>query len=210
MSASQDINARQHLLNAWQEVFGGEPSHTVQQITQAVAFLESGGMYGTAKYKNRVTGEVTANTNNIGSVQCKGKAPCGEGCFEATDTDANGKPYQGCFHRFDTPEEGWAFFLRVLYVNRGRDKTVLPAAETGSAKAMAEAMRASGYFELSAKRYADGLAKDATAIAASLKEPLLVTMNGTAPTPEESRSKGGFIAIAIGALALLLSRLVRK
>jgi hypothetical protein len=212
MSIQRDQQARSDLIESWNRVFGALPELQVLQMTQAVAFLESGGMYASAKFPNLQTGESVSITN-IGAVQCTQTPPCPSSCLEATDTHGAewqaahpgiDPHYQACFKNLASSGDAWDTFLNTLYKQHGRSQTVLPAAQSGDIDAMAAAMRGSGYFEDSVAHYAQGLDQDARSIAASLGEPLVVTRGGgiapspPAPFPPSGEPSPWLLALAFG------------
>src|SRR5689334_25033902 len=105
------------------------------QATQAIAKGE--GSYGNG-WKNAIvdgkgkpwvegvsTGDRYTNagegSNNWGATQC-GHATtpggdCGPGCFPNLDHHGDGRPYQGCFKKYATPEDGAADFVFILTDN---------------------------------------------------------------------------------------------
>lgn len=190
--------ARAALVEAFKKVLKREPTLREAQFAQAVSLGESG--YGQWAFTNRVTGEKIRNTWNMGAVQCKQLPPCPPGCFEATDTRADGSPYQACFVKYPSPIEGFEHFLTVLYINRGR-KVLLDAANKGDIANFSTLMRASGYFELGLKKHIAGMTKNLGIITKALGEPM--------PGSGSSSSKGGLIAgliIAAGLGALAIAK----
>lgn len=161
--------ARAMIVAAFKAEFGREPTLLEAQFAQAVSRGESN--YGRAAYVNQLTGEKHVNTWNMGGVQCGTAPPCPANCFEATDTREDGTPYQWCFRRYDSPVEGFAHFIKVLYVNRNR-KTVLEAANTGSIEAFSTALRASGYFELALDKHILAMTTNLQAITTKLGESM--------------------------------------
>lgn len=168
--------ARAMIVAAFAKQFGREPTRLEAQFAQAVSRGESN--YGRAAYTNKVTGEKHTNTWNMGGVQCGTAPPCPDNCFEATDTHADGTPYQWCFRRYASPVEGFEHFIKVLYVNANR-QTVLDAANTGSIEAFSTALRASGYFELPLDKHILAMTHNLQAITTKLGEPMPDSGDGT-------------------------------
>lgn len=164
---------------------GLDPSPRELQAVQAVGSLES--YYG-KRYRN-----------NWGNIQCGRKFPCPEGCVEGGDLDAQGVPYEVCFRVYDTPEEGAAALVQTLYKRPG----VPEALKYGSAQEIADAMRATGYYEAPATQYGAGLASRAKALATELGEDYLLSRKA---------DKGSKVpAVVVGAVgAFLLWRGLKK
>lgn len=194
-----EAQARQILVNA----FPGR-SQAWYQAVQAIARGE--GHYGNGWRNADITidGVTYINrgerSNNWGAIQC-GHATtpggdCGPGCFPNLDKHANGKPYQGCFKKYPTPEAGAADFVYVLTDNGPeRNRASVAAAlddEDASgyldADAIAEAMHATGYMERAADAYAKNIAGNAVAIAQTLGEPQLVFRRDDLAPPSTSPS----------------------
>lgn len=169
-------SARAALIEAFKKVFNREPTLREAQFAQAVSLGESG--YGQWAFTNRVTGEKHYNTWNMGAVQCGQRPPCPEGCFEATDTDSTGKPYQACFRKYATPAEGFEHFLKVLYINRGRH-VLLDAANKGDIANFSTLMRKSGYFELALNKHIAGMRTNLGIITKALNEPMPTSSGGS-------------------------------
>lgn len=191
---------RSALLKAWRGVTGADPNLAELQIAAANAKLESS--CGKASYTNRQTGE-KASINNWGAVQA-GSPPCGPGGFEATDTRADGTPYQWCYARYPTPEAGAAEMIRQMTVRR---PTSWEHMRRGDIDAWAAAMRerdpATGvglYFEQSVEGRASGIESRVRAIAAAFGEPVAATRGG--PPPEGGAAGGD--GPRVGAAAALL------
>lgn len=186
MARVSDQDARAVLLGAY-ALRGESPSLAELQTAQAVARFEGG-------YGGGWTGS-GVGSNNWGAIQCGHRAPCGEGCFEYGDSDAAGVGYRGCFRRYDTPEEGAAALLHQLYRREG-----VPAAmRAGDATATATRMRATGYFEAPASRYALAIEQNAADIADALGEPLRVRRGGglvPGARSSDGGSVGGFVLFA--------------
>lgn len=163
--------AREALSTAFAEL-GRTPSPHSLQAVQAIASLESA--YGSNGGKN------------WGNIQCRQKPPCGPGCFEQKDTHADGTTYRWCYRSFDTHEEAARALAGNLY-GRG----VGPALEGGSAKEIADAMKASGYFEAKADRYSFAIRSQGQAIAAALGEPYLLGADHGTWKPGKGGGTGG-------------------
>lgn len=162
------------------------------QAVQAIAHLESN--YG-------------ARGNNWGSVQCSASPPCPPGCMELTDTHADGTKYQWCYKTHDTPEEGAAELVRQLYRREGVPEALL----RGSALEIAEAMRATKYFEASASKYGAGIDARARIIGTALGEGYLLDRPaGYRQGGSSGKGSGGVAGLVVAAVGLYaLARLVK-
>lgn len=169
---------RQVLQSIWREVTGEDPNLASLQIAGAQADLESG--YGRASYKNRATGE-TAILNNWGAVQA-GPPPCGPDGFEATDTRADGTPYQWCYKRYTTPEEGAKHMLAHLTTKRPASWAKMREGDVdGWAAQMRRKDPITGiglYFEQSVEGRARGIELRVKEIAAAMGEPVAAKRGG--------------------------------
>lgn len=145
---------------------GQTPTLAELQAAQAVARFEGG--YG-GGWKDDGIG-----SHNWGAIQCGHTAPCEPGCFEYGDSHADGSGYRGCFRIYDSDVAGAAALLHELY----RRADVPEAMVAGDATRVAEAMRATGYFEAPASSYAAAVEAHAGAIAEALGEPHLVVRGG--------------------------------
>lgn len=150
-------SARAGVVAGFRQVFGKEPTLREAQFAQGIALCESG--YGNWQHACTKYGPDLCcggvGSFNFGSMQ-SGRPPCGPGSFECIDHHADGTPYNACFMKFTNAADGFAAFIRVLYVDHHR-ASVLATANTGSAYDFARAMRASGYFELGLDAYAKNL-----------------------------------------------------
>ncbi len=167
----------------------GSPVLAELQAVGAVGRFE--GNYGAA----------FGGANNWGAIQANHGPPCdGVTCVEVGDTHADGSGYRWCYRKYSSPEAGARDLVRTLYKRSG----VPEAARAGDSTAMANAMRASGYFEAPADKYAAGIARNAAAIASGLAEPLMVgpggVTGGTGPSSSSSSDGGGLAIISIAAL----------
>lgn len=172
MTVAFEQFGRAHLLDAWLALFGRAPELHEIQLVQAVAKGEGG--YGQASYRNALTGE-SAVLNNWGATQCPHGPPCGADCFEVTDHHADGSPYQWCYHRFATPEEGAASYLRILKKIVDRSELGFAGAlSTRSVDSFVRSMKQGGYFELRLDLYQANVWKHVQEIARALGEPLAV------------------------------------
>lgn len=171
-TAQQDREARPILLVAYAVQGLPEPSMEELQVAQAIARFEGG--YGLGWPSS-----IQPPPHNWGAIQCRHKAPCGPGCFEHGDSHADGTKYRGCFRRYPNRTAGAAAFLHQLYRRPG----VPEAMRRGDAVGTAKAMRATGYFEAPADRYALAIQRNASQLAAALGEPDLVTMGGGKLSP---------------------------
>lgn len=210
--------ARKVLLAVWPRVLPGEaPTATELQAVQAVGRFE--GFYGWADRP-----AVWKGTQNWGACQCGHGPPCGNDCFETTDSHGDGTKYQGCFKRYPTPEDGAADLLRIL---TKKWPSVRAAMRTGDLDALATEMRRKGYFEAKAELYASKLFEHAQKIAQRLGEPLVVRRAGMSPvqpgtqpgTPSMPPVGGGYAApeptsrrgvLIVGGTALALGLMLLK
>lgn len=190
------------------------------QIVQAITFGE--GDYGNG-WKNGVVDGTGApwvdesqgdqffnegeGSNNWGAIQ--GGPPS----FRNLDHHANGAPYQGLFKIYGTPEAGATDFVnQLLRIMNRHDpgESVLSPNESGlvSAVDVATTMRAGGYFELAADKYAKKLFAGAKVIANALGEDLFVTSSSLLDGGSSSGSGG---TVALGLLFLYgLYRILKK
>lgn len=177
---------REVLLRAWPAVTGEQPNLSCLQIAGAMADLESG--YGRASYTNKQTGE-KAVLNNWGAVQ-GGKPPCGADGFEATDTHADGSPYQWCYKRYATPEDGAAHLIAHMTQKRPASWALM---KTGDIDAWAAQMRSKDpitgtglYFEQSVEGRAKGIWLRVQEIAQAMGEPIAAKRGGPVEGPAPS------------------------
>lgn len=160
---------------------GLSPSEHELQAVQAIGLLESN--YG-EKY-----------ANNWGNIQCGRKTPCPAGCVPGGDKDAEGKPYKVCFHVYDSPVEGAVALVKTLYKRPG----VVEALKMGSARDIADEMRASGYYEAPASLYSAGLKSRGKKIASSLDEAYLLGEDHSQQASDEKRASTPIAVIMVGA-----------
>lgn len=167
------------------------------QMIQAVGRFE--GHYGHAD------DPAWAGSNNWGAIQCLHGPPCGNDCFEHKDTHADGTAYVACFRKYPSAIDGAKGLVHELL----RRKAVADVINTGSATAVANAMRATGYFEAPAANYAKNLYRNAQAIATALGEKLVVTLEppvlmppARPPAPSSPRSSASPLAVLVIALGL--------
>ncbi len=161
-----DRFGRDMILKMWPQIVGGDPAMPELQLVQAKARQESG--YGMASYHGP---EGSAVLLNWGAVQAGHGPPCGSDSFLVTDTHTDGTPFNFCYKRYATHEEGCADFLRILLVKR---PSVLEAARSGSVQDFAQAIFDSRYSELRVDRQVESYWKNVNAIAANLAEPVAV------------------------------------
>jgi hypothetical protein len=177
-----DNEARGVLIEAF-ELKGIRPTLAELQAVQAIARFEGG--YG-GGWRGAGVG-----SNNWGAIQCGHYAPCKAGCFQNVDTHASGEAYQGCFRIYATPAEGAAGLIHELYRREG----VPEAMRAGDATRIADRMRATGYFEAPATKYALAIENNAADIARSLQEGVQVRRGGvsTGPTtgPDKKKTTDG-------------------
>lgn len=163
-----------------------QPIETLAEVqcVQAISLLE-------CQYGNAFGG-----SNNWGCIQCGQKPPCPPSCVEHGDSHADGSKYQACFRVYPTPLAGALDLLHELYRRPG----VPEALRSGDTLAVAEAMRASGYFEAPAKKYALGIETRAKEIAGALHEPWNVQV------PSRRWGVAALIAAGAGAVAVAARR----
>lgn len=135
-----DRDVRILLASAFAQRFGRDATLLELQDAQAVCWLETG---------NSQTWKPPGfQPWNFGAQQATASWT-GE-TFTYTDThpnaDGTSTPYSVKFRKYPSAAAGIADFLRVLYQNNGRDKTVLPAVAKGTL-AFSVALHDSGYYE---------------------------------------------------------------
>lgn len=170
---------RRVLATVWPEVTGAPATPAELQIAGAQAHLESG--YGMASYTNKLTGQNSGVINNWGAVQA-GKPPCTPPNFEASDTHADGSPYNFCYRGYSTPEEGARDLVKQMTLRR---PTSWAHMKRGDIDAWAQQMRTTDpqtgvglYFEQSAEGRAHGIEIRIAEIAAALNEPIAAKRGG--------------------------------
>jgi len=185
--------AREHVLTAFQAVFGRPAPVSAAQCVQAVGFIETS--YG-AGWKGAGAGSL-----NLGAIQ-RGKPPCNlQTSFLYTDThpndDGTSSTYQACFAKYASADKAFEDLIRVVYINnvdlssRRNRARVLAAAERGDVYGVSEELYRSGYYEGFGPRVADRIQNHFVAmtsalakIAAALNEPM---PNGEAAPPPTIR-----------------------
>lgn len=178
--------ARAILLSVWKKTTGEVATLPELQIAQAIGRFE--GRWGSSRAKN-----------NWGGVQCTTLPPCPSGCFEYTDSHADGSKYQGCLRVYPTQEDGAADMVRLLTTKR---PAVWSAMKQGDAGKVASKMRATGYHETASSKYQAAIYGNAAQIAKELGEPLKVK-KGTTGAASEASGRGVLLIMAVlGALAL--------
>lgn len=185
-----DAQARAVILRAWART-GGPRTLTELQTVQAIARYESGASYG------------NGSSHNWGSIQTTHAPPCGPNEIELTDHRADGTPYQACFRKYDTDEDGAAALIYELT----RRPAVAAALDSGNATRVANAMHDTKYFEANPAGYAKGIANVAKSIAATLREPQYLSLTGPAITSSPAGEIGG--ALIIAAIAYFIWRDLR-
>ncbi|MEZ4447568.1 MAG: hypothetical protein R3B72_51305 [Polyangiaceae bacterium] len=177
MARMSDAEARTVLEAAF--AMRQRPHPTLGELQGVGAIARFEGGYGGAW-----TG-AGADSHNWGAIQCSHQAPCSPGCFEHGDSHADGSGYRGCFRIYASHVAGAAALLHELYRRAG----VPEALVAGDAAAVADRMRASGYFEAPSSAYASAIERHAAEIASSLGEPVAIRRGGVAlpvvppPTP---------------------------
>jgi hypothetical protein len=237
-SAALHRFGRDALLEAWPIVTGAAATLPELQIAGAVAAFESG--YGTGTFRNRhvvtdetgfttfdTPGDPISNTNNWGSVQCKGLPPCATDCFEATDSSPFKRTpsnplglYQACFKRPATAAEGAAIFIREITLRRPLSWAAM---KRGDIDAFSKAMHDEHYYEGFGATVAEREANHAHAveqgvreIAAAMNEPVVATRGGAAVS---ASGPGGVVVDLLAAAGVVttayyggraVARLVRR
>jgi len=166
MTRKSDTEARSILEQAF--ALRGMPAVSLAELQTAQAIARFEGGYGDGWVGEGV------GSHNWGAIQCGHYAPCEPGCFQNGDSHADGAKYQGCFRIYPDDLAGAGALLHQLYRRQG----VPEAMAAGDATAVAEAMRATGYFEAPATRYATAIETHAGELSASLGEPHLVVRGG--------------------------------
>jgi hypothetical protein len=161
-----DQFGRSMLLKMWPQILGDDPALPELQLVQAKARQESN--YGLASYRGP---EGSAVLLNWGAVQASHGPPCGADSFLVTDTHTDGTPFNFCYKRYASHEEGCADFLRILLIKR---PSVLAAARSGSVQDFAQAVFDTRYSELRVEKQVESYWKNVNAIARSLGEPVAV------------------------------------
>lgn len=185
---SGDAFGRSVIAKLWPQILGEDPALPELQLVQAKARQES--FYGQASFKGP---EGSAVLNNWGAVQCGHGPPCGDNCFLVTDHHTDGTPFDFCYKRYVTPEEGCADFLRILLVKR---PSVLAAAKSGSITDFAQAIFDTRYSELAVDKQIESYDQNVRALAQNLGEDLAVHLESggedpdTDPLPPCSSSQG--------------------
>jgi hypothetical protein len=141
-------------------------------------------------------------SNNMGAVQVppslRGKIPSFEHLDSHDGTAATA--YRTYFKIYPTPEAGFKdAAFEVL-----RRPGVREAVEAGNGRAAVEAMRAGGYFELAADKYAAKLAQNYDSFLRATGEPRLFTFSEPEPALNEASAAGGSGSGLDGFLLLLL------
>lgn len=138
--SARGVKAREEAAQALLRVLGPGKEPLARYLA-AVSFLETGYGYG---WKGAGQG-----SHNMGAIQ-SGSSWKGE-VFIYTDThpnaDGTNTPYTIGFRKYPHREAGWDDLVRVVYVNRGRDKLVQAAALSGDDLAFSRAMHTTGYYE---------------------------------------------------------------
>lgn len=161
---------------------------------QAIGRFE--GRYGSAF----VTAEGPAR--NWGCIQClhlptpamprptklPSRSRCAPDGVEAGDVHADGTAYTACFRVYPTDEAGAEDLVRRLGGYGDRHASIQRVLASGSADAIAHAMRATRYFELDPDAYASRIARNALDIAHALSEPVLVRRGWVTLGPKSSPS----------------------
>ncbi len=155
------------LRDAFARVFGRDATLPELQCLQAVASLESA--YGTG-WKPPGNG-----SHNYGAIQA-GSSWSGP-TFGYTDTrpnaDGTSTPYVTKFRKYATPIDGAIDLVKVVYVNRGRDRLALAPAGKGDTLGFSRGLHASGYYEGFGKTVEDRIANHHKAVVASIRAQAL-------------------------------------
>lgn len=135
-------DAQVELAQAFQEVYGREPTVNERLFAGAIAFGESD--YSRAKYTNKLTGESKV-LNNFGAIQCSHGPPCGANCFEVSDydvlPDGTHKPFNWCYRDDPSREIAAKVFIETLYQKRPQ---LLAAATSYPSDAYQQLMKLTG------------------------------------------------------------------
>lgn len=135
------LDMRLLLREAFRSVFSREATIPEAQCLQAIASLESAYGQGWKPPGN--------GSHNFGAIQA-GSSWNGP-TFQYTDTtpqpDGSSKPYVTRFRKYATPIEGAIDLVKVVFINRGRDKQVLPPATAGNTHGFSAGLYATGYYE---------------------------------------------------------------
>jgi len=153
--------------------------------------------------------------NNFGAIQCNHVADkqgkCGAGCIPARDTspkdDGTSVGYLGCFEAKSTIDEGVGRFVKLMTVDR---PGIGKALETGSANAIAQAMRDARYYEGFGKNQAERVNNYAVAIDRNAK--LIANRTQEANPIRYDAPISGEVTGAAGGftVAVLIAELVRR
>jgi hypothetical protein len=155
------------LRDAFARVFGREPTTPEVQCLQAVASLESAYGQGWKPPGN--------GSHNFGAIQA-GSSWNGP-TFQYTDTtpqaDGSSKPYVTKFRKYATPIDGAVDLVKVVYINRGRDKATLPPATEGDTLGFSRGLHSTGYYEGFGRTVDDRIANHHKSVMASIRAQAL-------------------------------------
>lgn len=196
---SPDQYARGIMIQAWKDLYGREPTLAERQLSQAVGRLET--YYGRAgQFKG---------SHNWGAVQHSRPkdGQCPPGSFLGRDSmDGTKKTeYAICERSYGSDLEGATHMLKIL----SRTPQEKEALQSGSAGALARAMKAAGYYGISAANYQKAIFNNAKDIAKNCGENLAVSWDGSTSSSSETSSGSTalvVLAVAAGAGFLLLNK----
>jgi hypothetical protein len=152
------------LRDAFARVFSRDATIPELQCLQAVAWLESS--YGDG-WKPPGNGSF-----NLGAIQAGGSwtGPT----FQYTDTrpnsDGSSTPYVTKFRKYATPIDGAIDLVKVVYLNRGRDKLALVPAGKGDTLGFSRGLHTSGYYEGYGKTVEDRIRNHHKAVERSIRQ----------------------------------------
>lgn len=160
---SSEIHRRATTLarEAFESIIHSVPSRDELRMLLAVALHET--TFGTG------WGSEGADSNNVGAIQAT-SSWAGEtfGGVDTHPTDTGGAvSYKQAFRKYPSALEGWQDLVRELYVRRG---AVRIAAAAGDPRALAKAMRMTGYYEGQGATQAERIGKYEQALVNALWE----------------------------------------
>lgn len=164
------------LREAFRQIFSREATRGEAQCLQAIASLESNYGQGWKPPGN--------GSNNYGAIQA-GSSWNGD-TFQYTDTrpnaDGTSTPYVTKFRKYPTPIAGAVDLVKVVYMNRGRDKLALAPASAGDTLGFSRGLHASGYYEGHGKTVEDRIANHHKAVERSIRSQAEALHEGLPPS----------------------------
>lgn len=183
-----DTYARDIMIQAWNKLYGRDPTLAERQLSQAIGRLET--YYGRAgQFKG---------SHNWGAVQHSRPkdGECPPGSFLGRDTMDGSKKteYAICERSYPNDLEGATHMLKIL----SRTPEEKAALQSGSAGALARAMKAAGYYGASTNLYHKAIWTNSQDIAKNCGENLAVTHDGSSASSSGSLTGGAgpFLALA--------------